>query len=127
MFPLAKGKCVSLDALYSTFTYFCFQSFVFPAFQIYNQTTEEEDVGKDWRTITFRQDHAIHLKKKSYCVFICLRANRGECQHAVCHVCHEKRSKAHKRSQGCILNEDELIIMSYAICRFVLTCGGVPG
>ena len=88
--------------------FFCWQSFVFPSFQFYTQTTEEEDVGKDWRTITFRQDHAIHLKKNSYCVFMCLRANRGECQHAVCHECHEKRSKAQKRSRGFVLSEDEL-------------------
>ncbi len=73
------------------------------------QPIEGEDVGKDWRTITFRQDHAIHLKKNSYCVFMCWRANRGECQHAVCHECHEKRSKAQKRSRGSILREDELI------------------
>jgi hypothetical protein len=73
------------------------------------QPIEGEDVGKDWKTITFRQDHAIHLKKNSYCVFMCLRANRGECQHAVCHECHEKRSKEQKRSRGSVLREDELI------------------
>ena len=81
----------------------------FPHISILYQPIEGEDVGKDWRTITFRQDHAIHLKKNSYCVFMCLRANRGECQHAVCHECHEKRSKAQKRSRGSVLREDELI------------------
>jgi hypothetical protein len=88
---------------------FCWQSFVFPSFQFYTQTTEEDDVGKHWRTITFRQDHAIHLKNTSHFVVICLRANRGECQHAVCHEGHEKNSKAQRRSHCCVLREDELI------------------
>ena len=102
--------------------FFCWQSFVFPSFQFYTQTTEEEDVGKDWRTITFRQDHAIHLKKNSYCVFMCLRANRGECQHAVCHECHEKRSKAQKRSRGCVLSEDELMESCHHELRNLQIC-----
>ena len=94
------------------------------------QPIEGEDVGKDWRTITFRQDNAIHWKKNSYFVFMCLQANRGECQNAVCHECHEIHSKAQKRSQGVSsgkMNWSSLVTMSYAICRFVLTCGGVPG
>ena len=101
---------------------FCRQSFVFPSFQFYTQTTEEEDVGKDWRTITFRQDHAIHLKKNSYCVFMCLRANRGECQHAVCHECHEKCSKAQKRSRGCVLSKDELKESCHHELRYLQIC-----
>ena len=28
-----------------------------------------EYMGKDWRTITFRQDHSIQLKKNAYCVY----------------------------------------------------------
>ena len=80
-----------------------------PLISIFYQPIEGGDVGKDWRTITFRQDHAIHLKKSSHCVFICYRANHGECQHAVCHECHEKHSKAQKRSRGSVLREDELI------------------
>ena len=101
---------------------FCRQSFVFPSFQFYTQTTEEEDVGKDWRTITFRQDQAIHLKKNSYCVFMCLRANRGECQHAVYHECHEKHSKAQKRSRGCVLSEDELMESCHHELRNLQIC-----
>ena len=40
---------------------------------------------------------------------MCQRANRGECQYAVCHVCHEEHSKMEKRSRGPVLSEDELM------------------
>ena len=40
---------------------------------------------------------------------MCQRANRGECQYAVCHVCHEEQSKMEKRSRGAVPNEDELM------------------
>ena len=85
----------------------------------------------------FRQEHAIKLEKNSYCVVMCLTANRGECQHAVCHECHEKRSKAQKRSQGGVLSEDELIqschheLCNLQICTDMWWCtrhhwGGPP-
>jgi len=53
---------------------------------------------------------------------MCLRANRGECQHAVCHECHEKRSKSHKRSRGCILSEDELMKSCHHELRNLQLC-----
>jgi hypothetical protein len=102
--------------------YFCWQSLIFPSFQFHTLKTDKEDVRKDWRTIAFRQDHAIQLKKNSYCVFICMRANRGECQHAVCHKCHEKCSKAQKRSQGCVLSEDVLIKSCHHELRNLQIC-----
>ena len=40
---------------------------------------------------------------------MCQRANRGECQYAVCHVCHEEHSKMEKRSRGPVLSKDELM------------------
>ena len=65
-------------------------------------------MGKDWRTIQFRQDHSIQLEKKSYAAFMCLRAIRGEFQHAVCHECHEKHSTVQKRSHSSVLSDDDL-------------------
>jgi hypothetical protein len=82
------------------------------------QLKQEEYVGKDWRTITFSLDHVIQLKKNNHVVFICQRANRGECKHAVCHECHEVFSV---KMSWC-----RLVIMSYAIYSYVLMCGGVP-
>ena len=73
------------------------------------QLKQEEYVGKDWRTITFSLDHVIQLKKNNHVVFICQRANRGECKHAVCHECHEEHSKGQKRPRGGVLSEDELM------------------
>ena len=77
-------------------------------FPNYTQATEEEYVGKDWRTIQFRQDHSIQLEKKSYAVFMCLRAIWVECQHVVCHEFHEKHSTAQKRSCSSVLSDDDL-------------------
>ena len=74
-----------------------------------SQAPVDEYVGKDWRSIDFRQNHAIHLKRDSYCVFMCQRANRGECQYAVCHVCHEEQSKTQKRTRGRVLSADDLM------------------
>ncbi len=90
--------------------YFCMTKHLsMTVFFINIQPSQEEYVGKDWRTITFRPDHAIPLKKNNHFVFICQRANRGECKHAVCHECHEEYLKAEKRSRGCVLGENELI------------------
>ena len=72
------------------------------------QVTEECE-GKDWRTITFRSDRAIQLKKNNHFVFMFQRANKGECQRAACHECHKEHSKAQKRSRGGVLSEYELI------------------
>ena len=55
------------------------------------------------------QIYAIQLKKNNHVVFICQRANRGECKHAVCHECHEEHSKGQKRPRGGVLGEDELM------------------
>jgi hypothetical protein len=74
-----------------------------------SQTPVDEYVGKDWRSIDFRQNHAIHLKMDYYCVFMCQRANRGECQYAVCQVCHEEQSKTQKRTRGRVLIADDLM------------------
>jgi hypothetical protein len=130
MFPLAKCKCVNLGALYSTFTYFCCQSFVFPAFQIYNQTTEEEEVGKDWRTITFRQDHAIHLKR-THIVYTWAWEQTEENASMLFVMSAMRNVQKHIRDLGVAssvkMSWSSLVAMSYAICRFVLTCGGVPG
>ena len=75
------------------------------------QVDGEEYMGKDWRTITFRRDHTIQLKKYAYCVFICTRTNLiGKCQHAVCNECHEEHSKTQKRSRGGVPSERELMM-----------------
>ena len=89
------------------------------------QPRQEEYVGKDWRTITFRPDHAIQLKKNNHFVFICQRANRGECKHAVCHKCHEEHSKAQKRSRGGVLSENELIQSCHHELRNLQLCADV--
>ena len=60
-----------------------------------------------------RLDHAIQLKKNNHFIFICQRANRGECKHAVCLKCHEEHSKARKRSRSGVLSENELIQSSH--------------
>ncbi len=64
----------------------------------------ERYVEKDWRTITFRPDHVIQFKKNNHFIFMCQRANIGECQHAVCYKCHKKHSKAQKLSRGSVLS-----------------------
>ena len=89
------------------------------------QLKQEEYVGKDWRTITFSLDHVIQLKKNNHVVFICQRANRGECKHAVCHKCHEEHSKAQKRSRGGVLSEDELIQTCHHELRNLQLCADV--
>ena len=87
-----------------------FQTFLSIPFCIKIQAIGKEYMGKDWRTITFRLDHSIQLKKNAYCVFICQRTNLpGECQHGVCQECHEEHSKAKKRSRGGVPNEKELM------------------
>jgi len=59
---------------------------------------------------------------------MCLRANRGECQHAVCHECHEKDSTSQKRLHGGVLPEDNLIkpchneLHSLQICADIWWC-----
>ena len=85
------------------------KTFIYDCFFINIQPRQEEYAGKDWRTITFRPDHAIQLKKNNHFVFICQRANRGKCKHAVCHECHEEHSKGQKRPRGGVLSEDELM------------------
>ena len=74
-----------------------------------SQAPVDDFVGKDWRSINFRQNHAIHLKKNSYFVFMCQRANRGECQYAVCHECSDEQSKTQKRTRGRVLSDDDLM------------------
>ena len=69
-------------------------------------------MGKDWRTITFRPNHAIQLKKNNHFVFMCKRATE-KCQHVVCHECHEEHSKSQKRSRHGVLSEDEMIQSCY--------------
>ena len=87
------------------------------------QVDGEEYMGKDWRTITFRRDHSIQLKKYAYCVFICTRTNLiGECQHAVCNECHEEHSKAQKRSRGGVPSERELMMSCHDEIRNLQLC-----
>ena len=43
-----------------------------------------------------------------HCIHVLLREIRGECQHAVCHGCHEKHSTAQKRSRSSVLSDDDL-------------------
>ena len=99
-----------------------FRLFYLSLFCIKIQAIAKEYMGKDWRTITFRRDHSIQLKKNNYCVFICQRTNLpGECQHAVCQECHEEDSKAQKRSRGGVPSEKELMMSchhGYAICSY---------
>ena len=87
----------------------------------------DEYVGKDWRSINFRQDHAIHLNKNSYCVFMCprARANIGECQYAVCHVCHEEQSKTQKRTRGRVLSDDDLMETFHHELRNLQLCADI--
>ena len=85
------------------------KTFIFYCFFINIHPRQEEYAAKHWRTITFRPDHAIQLKKNNHFVFICQRANRGECKHAVCHECHEEQSNAQKRSRDGVLSEHELM------------------
>ena len=92
------------------------------------QAPLDECVGKDWRSIDFRQNHAIHLKKDSYCVFMCQRANRGECQYAVCHVCHEEQSKTQKRTRGGVLSADDLMeTCHHELCHLQVVYQGLFG
>ena len=98
------------------------------AFLLLNQQTPvDEYVGKDWRSINFRQDHAIHLNKNSYCVFMCprARANIGECQYAVCHVCHEEQSKTQKRTRGRVLSDDDLMETCHHELRNLQLCADI--
>jgi hypothetical protein len=44
-------------------------------------------------------DRPIHLSKANHCVFMCMRAIQGDCQYAVCHECHESKSKDTRRSR----------------------------
>ena len=87
-----KGKCVNL---YAHEMIFFDNHLSFPYFNFMPRQQRRKMSGRIM-TITFKQDHAIKLKKIFYCVLMCLRANRGECQHAVCHECHKKHSKAQK-------------------------------
>ena len=81
------------------------------------------------------EDHHIQtgpcnsIEKNNHFVFICQRANRGECKHAVCHEFHYEHSKAQKRSRGGVLSENELIqSCHHELCNlcYVLKSGGVP-
>ena len=60
---------------------------------------------------------------------MCLRANRQEFQHAVCHECHNFQK--HRRDHGGVssgkMNWSSLVTMSCVTCRYVLKCGGEPG
>ena len=107
-----------------------FRLFYLSLFCIKIQTIAKEYMGKDWRTIKFRRDHSIQLKKNAYCVFICQRTNLpGECQHAVCQECHEEHSKAQKRSRGGVPSEKELMMSCHHELRNLQLCatfGGVP-
>ena len=86
------------------------------------QVDGKEYMGKDWRTITFRQDHSIQLKKCAYCVFICMRTNLiGERQHAVSNEYHEENSKAQKRSKGSVPSKRELMMSCHhELCNLQL-------
>jgi hypothetical protein len=90
-----------------------------------SQAPVDEYVGKDWRTINFRQDNAIHLNKNSYCVFMCQRANIEECQYAVCHVCHEEQSKTQKRTRGRVLSDDDLMETCHHELRNLQLCADI--
>ena len=89
------------------------------------QTPVDEYVGKDWRSINFRQDHAIHLNKNSYCVFMCQRANIGECPYAVCHVRHEEQSKTQKRTRGRVLSDNDLMETCHDELRNLQLCADI--
>ena len=83
-------------------------------------------MGKDWRTIKFRRDHSIQLKKNAYCVVICQRTNLpGECHHAVCQECHEEHSKAQKRSRGGVPSEKELMTSCHHELRNLQLCADI--
>ena len=79
-------------------------------------------MGKDWRANTFRPGYAIQLKNNNHFVFMCQRENRGECQHAVCHECHEEHSKAQKISRGGVLSENEVIQSGHHELRSLQLC-----
>ena len=78
---------------------------------VFHKSTDNtgEICGEGLRTITFIPGHAIRLKKNNHFVFMCQTANKVECQHVVCHKCHEEHSKAQKRSRGGVLCHNELI------------------
>ena len=103
-----------------------FRLFYLSLFCIKIRAIAKEYTGKDWRTIKFRRDHSIQLKKNAYCVFICQRTNlRGECQHAVCQECHEEHSKAQKRSRGGVPSEKELMMSCHHELRNLQLCADI--
>ena len=52
-------------------------------------------------------------------------SNRGECQHAVCHECHEKHSRGQKRSRGGVLSEDDLMKSCHHELRNLQICADI--
>ena len=103
-----------------------FRLFYLSLFGIKIQAIGREYMGKDLRTITFRWDHSIQLKKNAYCVFICQRTNLpGECQHAVCQECYEEHSKAQKRSRGGVPSEKELMMSCHHELHNLQLCADV--
>ena len=110
--------------------YFCWQSFVFPPI------SNLFPCNRGGRCREGLEDHHIQtgpcnsIGKEQFLWIHVLRANRGECQHAVCHEYHEKHSKEQKRSRGCVLSKDDMIkschhdLRNLQICADIWWCTG---
>ena len=77
------------------------------------------------------EDHHIQTgpcnsleKELLLCIHV-LESEQTRMSHAVCHECHEKRSKAQKRSRGFVLSEDELMESCHHELRNLQICADI--
>ena len=94
------------------------KTFIYDCFFINILPRQEEYVGKDWRTITFRPDHAIQLKKNNYFVFICQQTEENANMLLVTNAMRNIRKP--RRDQEVVFS----VNMSW--CRLVITSYAIP-
>ena len=109
--------------------YFCWQSSVSPSFQFYTSQERGKMSGKIGEPS--HSDRTMQLNwKRTLTVSSCAYEQTEENANMLFVMSVMRNIQKHRRDHGGVssgkMNWSSLVTMSYAICRYVLTCGGVP-